>query len=248
MSDRLDTGTVDWRLYLVTDTAQCAARGRGVAETVRLAVAGGVGVVQVRDKDLDDAAFRALVLDVEEAIARGLADRATGVTGRAGTVPGHDPIDPAARVPLFVNDRAEVAAALIAEGHRVELHIGQGDTEPGRARALIGDDALLGLSASSAEEIARTGRQPVDLLGIGAVWDTATKPDAPGGIGVDALRVRVASAPHPCVAIGGITLARASQLRGTGVVGICVVSAICAAADPADAARSLLAAYEKGTP
>lgn len=218
----------DWRLYLVTDTQQSASRGRTVPETVRQAVAGGVGVVQVRDKDLPDAEFRALTLEVAEAIEAGRAARPDG---------------PGPRVPLFLNDRAEVASALIGEGFPVHLHIGQDDTDPARARELIGQDALLGLSAASPEELARAAGEPVDLLGVGAVWATTTKPDAPEPLGVDTLTARVAAAPLPCVAIGGITRERAGSLRPTGVIGICVVSAICAAPDPAAAARGLLEAF-----
>lgn len=232
-----DTGTVptadrlagiDTRLYLVTDSGQCAAAGRTVAETVRAAVTGGVGIVQVRDKDIDDIAFYTLAREVIAAV-----DLATHGTDRV--------------VPVVLNDRVAVAQRLLDEGTDVDIHVGQSDTPVAEVRALVGPGPRIGLSASTPEEFAHArATGVVDLLGIGPVYDTTTKPDAPSGIGAGRLGELVAEAGLPAVAIGGINVERAPELAGRGLAGICVVSAICASEDPRAAAGRLLVAYENG--
>jgi thiamine-phosphate pyrophosphorylase len=207
---------LDPTLYLVTDTE--LSRPRAVADVVRSAVAGGVTAVQVRDKTASRRELYALTLAVREAL------RAT---------PG---------VVLFVNDAVDVALLAGADG----VHIGQDDLPPEEVRALLGPDRLLGLSAGSDAEMAGTLALPpgiVDVVGIGPVWSTPTKPDAGTGLGpegVAALSARARAAGLRTVAIGGIDAARAASV--TGVDGVCVVSAICAAADPEAAARELRSA------
>lgn len=215
----------DSRLYLVTDSAQCVAAGRSVAETVRAAVAGGVGIVQVRDKDINDGEFYTLAREVVAAI-----DLAVIGTDRV--------------VPVFLNDRVDVARRLLDEGTQVHIHVGQSDTPVSRVRDLLGDEPLIGLSAANEEEFAAARESAVvDLVGIGPVYDTTTKADAPQGIGAEHLGELVDMAGIPAVAIGGIDAARAAELGGRGLIGICVVSAICTAADPKQAAAGLLAAF-----
>lgn len=218
---------IDPTLYLVTDSGQCASVNRSVAATVAEAVAGGAHVVQVRDKDVSDSEFLALTLEVLDAVE---------------TVRDREGID--RPVPVFVNDRVPVAAELNAAGHLVHVHVGQSDMGPSLVREAIGTRPLIGLSASTPEEF-RAARETgvVDLVGIGPVYDTTTKKDAPGGIGPARLRDLAAEAGIPSVGIGGIDVARAPELRGTGVEGICVVSAICLAEDPRAAARALREAY-----
>src|SRR5699024_10387883 len=141
-------------------------------------------------------------------------------------------------VPLVLNDRVEVARRLIDEGESVHIHVGQSDTSVGDVRAALGPEPLIGLSAAdSAEFAAARNTGVVDLIGIGPVFDTKTKADAPDGIGPDRLGKLAAEAGIPAVAIGGISIDRAPELRGRGLLGICVVSAICAAEDPKAAAR-----------
>lgn len=232
MSTATDTDRlagIDSRLYLVTDTAQCAEAGRTVAETVRAAVAGGVGIVQVRDKDIDDTAFLVLTREVIDAVAEAVAG-----TDR--------------RVPVFLNDRVAVTRRLLDEGADVHIHVGQSDTPVTEVRGLVGPEPLVGLSAASAAEFAAARASgAVDLVGIGPVYDTATKADAPSGIGPERLGELVMDSGIPAVAIGGIDADRVPQLRGRGLLGFCVVSAICRAADPEQAARELLTAYGDGT-
>ncbi|WP_349828178.1 thiamine phosphate synthase [Brevibacterium litoralis] len=228
-------GGVDPTLYIVTDTAQCAGAGRSVAATVAEAVAGGAHVVQVRDKDVSDADFRALADEVLAAVARTRA------------VHGID-----REVPVFLNDRVAVARDLLDAGERVHVHVGQSDMDPAEVRRLLGDEPLIGLSAATPEEFA-AGRATgaVDMFGIGPVYDTTTKADAPSGLGPVRLAELAGVAGLPSVGIGGIDAARAAELgtaglAARGVVGICVVSAICTADDPRAAASAIRAAYLGG--
>jgi thiamine-phosphate pyrophosphorylase len=205
----------DPALYLVTDNA--LAGPRGVPEVVRAAVAGGVTAVQVRDKTASRRELYALTLAVKEVLV------GTGVV-------------------LFVDDAVDVALLADADG----VHVGQDDLPAAEVRALIGPDRLLGLSAGSDVELAVALALPpgtVDVVGIGPVWSTPTKPDAGTGLGpggVAALAAKAAAGGLQSVAIGGIDVERAPLV--TGVDGICVVSAICAAPDPAAAARALRSA------
>lgn len=210
-------GTVDWSLYLVTDPVIGGGPDR-VVDIATRAVAGGATVVQLRDKHATDAEV--------EATAAALLD--------------------AVDVPVFLNDRVEVARRL-----RCHLHIGQTDMPFPRARALLRDDQMIGLSVGSDTEldavIALDGRGP-DVIGIGPAFDTTTKANAPAGLGVERVHVladRARAAAIASVAIGGIDADRASLFTGTAVNGICVVSAIMAAADPAAAARDLKEAYTR---
>jgi thiamine-phosphate pyrophosphorylase len=207
------TRPLDLGLYLVTDTTLCGERG--VVETVRAALPGGVTAVQVRAPSATTRELCALTLAVHDVLA------GTGV-------------------PLLVNDRLDVALALGAEG----VHLGQGDLAPGHARRLGGRDLLIGLSVSTLEEVAQAAALPpgyLDYLGVGPVHATATKPEAAAPLGLSGTAELVAASPLPCVAIGGVGVENAAAVRATGVAGVAVVSAICAAAAPAAAAAALLA-------
>lgn len=185
----------------------------GVVATVRDAVAAGVTAVQLRDPAAADADLVALGREIRTVLA------GTGV-------------------PLVVNDRVDLVAAIGADG----AHVGQSDTDVAAARAICGPAAFLGLSVQVGAQVTialDAGLHALDYLGVGPVWGTATKPDhAPPG-GIDRLRRIVALSPWPCVAIGGITAARIRQLRGTGVAGVAVVSAICGQPDVSAATATL---------
>jgi thiamine-phosphate pyrophosphorylase len=208
------TRPLDLSLYLVTDTVLCG--DRGVVQTVRAALPGGVTAVQVRAPGATTRELCALSLAVHEVLA------GTGV-------------------PLLVNDRLDVALAVGAEG----VHLGQEDLDPEHARRLGGADLLIGLSVSTLEQVAHAAALParaLDYLGVGPVQATATKPEAAAPLGLSGTAQLVAASPLPCLAIGGVGVANAAAVRATGVAGIAVVSAICAAADPAAAAAALLGA------
>lgn len=260
----------DWSLYLVTDTAMCRAAGRTVAQTVAEAVAGGAGIVQIRDKDSSDAEVAQMTRDTVAALAaigrtitpggpavEPAADPASGPAEVADTEPAgaSGPDEGSDRpVALFVDDRLEVVRTLRAEGLDVHLHVGQEDTPVEEVREVLGMDPLVGLSARTPGQFSTaaalrdtsTGEALVDLLGVGPVYDTKTKEGAPAGFGPERITALVTIAAEmglPSVTIGGITAERAPELREAPLLGICVVSAICTSPDPQAAARAIRTAY-----
>ncbi|QKV96483.1 thiamine phosphate synthase [Streptomyces sp. NA02950] len=216
---------VDLSVYLVTDTAQCAAHGRSVAETVARAVAGGVTAVQVREKDADGRDFLHTVLEVAAVLPEPVA--------------------------LIVNDRVDVFLAARAAGARVTgVHVGQSDLPASAVRELIGGEAVLGLSAGTPGEVRAAAEDTarVDHVGIGALHSTRTKADAPPALGHDGFARLVRLSPLPAVAIGGVTPADLPRLRAAGAAGAAVVSGVCAAEDPRSAAAAYAHAWRNTTP
>ena len=217
----------DWRLYLVTDPHLGGGRD-AVPGIVAEAVRGGVGVVQVRDKECDDDEFA-----VHAAAIAAAADRAASEVGR--------------RVPVFVNDRLAVAREL-----GLHLHIGQRDEPLARARAALPDELMLGLSIESDVQLVEALADPAvapDVIGASPVWSTATKTDTAPALGVqgaDRIARVAADAGVRSVGIGGVGPANVADLATTALDGVCVVSAIMAAPDPRAAAADLLARWEAG--
>ncbi|WOQ69962.1 thiamine phosphate synthase [Microbacterium limosum] len=212
--------SIDLSLYLVTDSRLAEAAGHDLVELVRAAAEGGVTAVQVRDKDASVREFLDTVLRISDALPAGVA--------------------------LLVNDRVDVFLAARAAGARVEgVHVGQSDLPAHAVRELIGAEAVLGLSASTPEQLrlAAAGPARVDYVGIGAVHATTTKKDAPEPLGLGRFARLVAASPLPAVGIGGVTSADLPEMRSAGAAGAAVVSAICSAPDPATAARELRAAW-----
>lgn len=193
---------MNWDLYLVTDPGSHPER---VPEIVAEAIAGGVSVVQYRDKKADDATFLARAREIKA-------------------------VCDAADVPFFVNDRLAAAQEL-----HCHLHIGQGDIPFHQARAALADELMIGLSISRPEEIEALSEPYPDVLGLGPVFPTPTKPDHDSPIGIDGLRQLVELAPPECatIAIGGMTPNFPRITDGIGVV-----SAIMAAPNPRAAARA----------
>ena len=187
---------------------------RPFEEVVLAAIEGGVTVVQLREKNVETRVL------LEHAL------RLKALLEPRG-------------VPLIVNDRIDVAMAARADG----VHLGQDDMPPALARRLVGEEMLIGLSVSDRVEADTADSEAVDYVGIGSVFPTGTKSDAGHAIGpglAGELREKVGL---PSVAIGGINADNAGQLRGSGIEGLAVVSAICAAKDPTAAARDLRRAY-----
>ena len=194
-----------------------AVAGRDLVQVVEAALRGGVTLVQLREK----TAPRATVIESARAL-KAMLDR-------------H-------RVPLIINDDLEVALAVDAAG----LHLGQDDMDPADARAALGPDRIIGLSAGNAAEAARVDPAIVDYAGVGPAYVTGSKADAGDAIGIKGLSDLRARLALPLVAIGGISAANAAEVMTTGVDGVAVVSAICAAPDPESAARQLRRAIESG--
>lgn len=208
----------DLAVYLVTDRALC--RGRRLEDVVAQAVAGGVTVVQLREKQAD----------TRDVLAQARALKAL--------------LTPLG-VPLLINDRVDIALASGADG----VHLGQSDMPVAEARRLLGPEALIGLSIDEPHlnpcQLDEAATLPVDYLGIGPVYATATKADAGPALGLETLRAILPRVPRPFVGIGGIGLDNAAGVVAAGAQGVAVVSAICAADDPQAAARQLRRAVEQ---
>jgi thiamine-phosphate pyrophosphorylase len=184
--------------------------GRDLEEIVRQAVLGGVACVQLREKDLGTRAFVAEAARLQALLA---------------------PLG----VPLIINDRVDVALAVGAAG----VHVGQDDLPCERARELLGPGALLGLSVETWEDVVRAQDQPVDYLGVSPVFATPTKTNTRGAWGLEGLARIRAFSRHPLVAIGGLNAGNIPQVVRAGAEGIAVVSALCGAPEPREAARAL---------
>jgi len=204
---------LDLSLYLVLDPVQCGGHARAL-EITQAALEGGVTIVQLRAPEWHKRAWLALALDL------------LPITRRFG-------------VPLIINDHIDVALACGAEG----VHIGQKDLPPEIARKLLGPRALIGLSVSNEREVDNADPlgTMIDYVGVGPVFDTPTKPDASAALGTQGIAALCARSIHPTVAIGGIQLSNADDVKRAKPGGIAVVSAICKAADPRLAAQQLRA-------
>ncbi|MBR0270654.1 MAG: thiamine phosphate synthase [Methanobrevibacter sp.] len=179
-------------------------------KTIEEAILGGVKVVQIREKTADTLDFYNLALKVKE-------------------------ITEKYNVDLIINDRVDVALAIDADG----VHVGQSDMPCDVTRRLIGEDKILGVSAATIEEAKKAENDGADYIGTGAVFPTATKDDAPSISKKDLIDV-VNSINIPVVAIGGINLENACELKDTGIAGLSVVSAIMGADNPRKASEELL--------
>ncbi|HTB71033.1 MAG TPA: thiamine phosphate synthase [Solirubrobacteraceae bacterium] len=208
------------RLYLVCDAKP---GGRELADVIRAAVAGGVDVVQLRDKQLGDDELAAV------------ANAARAVCERIGAL-------------LIVNDRPLVAREVGADG----AHVGQDDMPVAEVRALLGEEMLIGLSTHAESEIDSAlprdadGAPLVDYIGVGPVHETPTKAGRPA-VGVELVRYAAAHASVPFFAIGGLSEQNVGDVLDAGARRIVVLRAIAAAADPEAAARALRAKLDART-
>ena len=201
--------TANYNLYLVTDEIERCRYG--LVETVRRAVEGGVTIVQYRSEKLSHEEQRREVLPLQEYLH-------------------------SVNIPLIINDNVQLAVEIDADG----IHIGQDDMPVPQARALIGADKILGLTVTTKEQMAAVDTTLVDYLGCGPVFPTITKDDAPPPMGVEGWAELARMSPLPVVAIGGLNKERTAAIRSTGLAaGIAVVSYICAAENPTQAAQEL---------
>jgi len=184
--------------------------GRDAAGVLRLLLVAGVNWFQYRDKCSGDGE-----------IARAIS--------------GMLPLTREAGARLIVNDRVEVASQLDADG----VHLGRDDMAIGEARRLLGEEKIIGYSARLLEDAARAEAEGADYLGVGAIYQTGTKPDA-CVIGLAGLAEISRGVKIPVIAIGGIARSRVSDVLEAGATGIAVASAVISAPDPAAVARALL--------
>ena len=138
-------------------------------------------------------------------------------------------------VPLIIDDRVDVALAINAEG----VHVGQSDMPADIARKLIGNSRILGVTAKTVYAAKEAFLQGADYLGVGAIFPTTTKVKTVLTT-IDTLKEIISSVPIPVNAIGGLTKDNIDVLKGTGIGGICAVSAIMKAISPQEAAAELV--------
>ncbi len=207
-TDSPRTHLADARVYLCTDARK---RQRDLPEFLDAVLAGGVDIVQLRDKGMEAAEELEHLTVLADACAR------------------HGKL-------LAVNDRADVAHAARAD----VLHLGQGDLPVPAARAILGDGTLIGRSTHAEQEAAAAAVQPgVDYFCTGPCWPTPTKPGRPAP-GLDLVRYTAGlGTDRPWFAIGGIDLANLDQVLDAGARRVVVVRALTEADDPGAAAAEL---------
>lgn len=182
-----------------------------LSDIVKAAIAGGVTIVQYREKDASTSYM------VEQARLIHKVTKAAGV-------------------PLIIDDRIDVMLAIDAEG----IHVGQSDMPADLARKLIGPDKILGVTAKNVQQAIKAERDGADYLGCGDIFGTTSKADAGKSIGLDGFADRLHSVLIPVVGIGGITIDNAASVIETGANGIAVISAIISHKDPKYAAVQLM--------
>ena len=202
----------DLLLYAVTDRHWL--NGRTLLEVVRESLDGGVTMLQLREKTLEEGAF------LEEARALQALCRER-------------------HVPFIVNDNVDIARAMGADG----VHVGQSDMEALDVRAKLGPDKIIGVSAHSVEEALLAEKHGADYLGVGAMFPTGSKADVQE-LPYETLKEICAAVSIPVVAIGGISQENVAKRAGSGICGVAVISAIYAAKNIKSAAEELKAAAE----
>ena len=203
----------DLLLYAVTDRHWL--NGRTLVDVVKESLDGGVTMIQLREKSLDEGKF------LEEAKELQALCRER-------------------HVPFIVNDNVDIAKAMDADG----VHVGQDDMAALDARATLGPDKLIGVSAHTVEEALLAEKQGADYLGVGAVFPTSSKSDV-GEMSYETLKAICKAVSIPVVAIGGISGENVGKLAGSGICGVAVISAIYAAKDVKAAAADLKATVKE---
>ena len=197
------------RLCLVTD--RDLSRGRSLIDVVGAAVQGGATMVQLREKTAPTRAF------LEEARALKALLAPLGV-------------------PLIINDRADIALAVGADG----VHVGQTDMDVETLRGLLGPHAIIGLSITNHQQINSPDAALPDYLGLGPLYLQQTKLNAATPLGVEGFRALRAATTKPVVAIGGLKADNSTPVLAAGADGLAVVSAIVGAADVRAAAEGFM--------
>jgi thiamine-phosphate pyrophosphorylase len=186
-----------------------------LCEQVEEALKGGATFVQLREKELDDESFLAEAIEIQKLCRQ-------------------------YRVPFVINDNVEIARKINADG----VHVGQSDMEAGDVRAILGEDKILGVSAQTVAQAVLAEQRGADYLGVGAVFQTGSKADA-DDVSHETLKAICEAVRIPVVAIGGIGKHNVLQLKGSGIDGIAVISAIFASKDIKKATAELKALAER---
>ena len=196
-------------LYAITDRSYLSGRTLTLEEAVEEALKGGVTIVQLREKHLDEGDLRGEALLLQRLCAR-------------------------FHVPLILDDNVRLAMELGCDG----VHVGQSDMPAGEARRMLGPGKILGVTAKTVEQAQAAEAAGADYLGSGAMFTTSTKPEALPMSGKQ-LRAIAGSVDIPVAAIGGIDITNASQLEGCGIAGIAVSGGIFGQPDIRQAALML---------
>lgn len=181
--------------------------GRSVESVVRAAVKGGASMVQLRNKSGDMKVIEREAYAIQEVLYN-------------------------SDVAFIINDYVDLAVKIGADG----VHIGQQDISPAKAREMIGEAAILGLTAYRPEHFAVLDSSVVDYVGTGPFYATKTKPDKPV-LGADGFVALARISPVPMVGIGGITTQNAMQVMQAGADGVAMMRSVSEADDPAAAAK-----------
>ena len=182
------------KIYLVTDEKACL--GKDFYGCIEEAIKGGVGIVQLREKNISTKDFYEKALKVKE------------ICKNYGAL-------------FIINDRLDIAQAVGADG----VHLGQSDMPIEEARKILKDKFLIGATARNIEEAKRAELLGADYIGSGAIFGTSTKDNAKK-LEMEELKKIVASVKIPVFAIGGININNVSSLKNIGLQGICAVSGI----------------------
>lgn len=178
-------------------------------EQVEKTIKGGVTFVQLREKNLDEENLINEALEIQKLCRK-------------------------YNIPFVVNDNVEIARAINADG----VHVGQNDMEAINARSILGNDKIIGVSVQTAEQAIIAEKQGADYLGVGAVFPTGSKTDAED-VSYETLKEICETVSIPVVAIGGINASNVLTLKGSGIAGIAVISAIFGADDIEYATKNL---------
>ena len=197
----------DLLLYAVTDRHWL--KGWSLRQVVEESLDGGVTMVQLREKQLEEGTFLEEAKELQSLCRQ-------------------------RRIPFLVNDNVDIALAMNADG----VHVGQSDMEALDVRKKLGPDKIIGVSAQTVEQALLAQAHGADYLGVGAVFPTGSKDDAVE-VPFETLKAICQAVRIPVVAIGGISKANVEQLRGSGICGVAVISAIYGADDIEGAAREL---------
>lgn len=198
-------------LLLYAVTDRNWLHGMTLYEQVEEAIKGGATFIQLREKELEYESFFNEAIEIQRLCKK------------------YD-------VPFVVNDNVEIAKKMNADG----VHVGQSDMEAGNVRKILGEDKILGVSAQTVEQAILAENQGADYLGVGAVFPTGSKDDA-DDVSFETLKEICSAVNIPVVAIGGITKHNVSKLKGSGICGVAVISAIFAAEDIKKATEELKA-------
>lgn len=196
-------------LLLYAVTDRHWLKGQTLYAQVEEAIAGGATFVQLREKQMDEADVLQEAKEIQ-ALCR------------------------AHHIPFVINDHVEIAKAIQADG----VHVGQSDMEALDVRRLLGEEAIIGVSAETVEQALLAQAHGADYLGVGAVFPTGSKEDA-ADVSMETLRAICEAVDIPVIAIGGISEDNVGQLAGSGICGIAVISAIFAQENIRDAAARL---------